>query len=64
MQPMADTPFIVAERSLPTGSGPRFVQYHLVFLIVFGVEKYFDGMRCLHISPHNSGYGCDTMIFL
>ena len=61
---MADPPFIVAERSLPSDSGPSFVRYYLVFLIVFGVQQYFDRMRYLHISPHKSGYGCNTSIFV
>ena len=55
--------FIVAEGSLLRASGPSVIQYYLVFLMVFGIEKYFDGMRYLHISPHNSGYGCDTSMY-
>ena len=62
---MADPPFIVAERSLLSASGPSLIQYYLVFLIVtaFGIEQYFDGMRYIHVSPHNSGYGCDTSMY-
>ena len=56
---MADPPFSVAERSLPSASFPSLIQYYLMFLIVFGIEKKFDGIRNLHIGPHNSGYGCD-----
>ena len=56
---MADPPFIVVEGSLLSASGPRLIQYYLVFLIFFGIEKYFDGMRCLHISARSSGHGCD-----
>ena len=60
---MADPPFIVAETSLLSASIPRLIQYYLVFLIVFGIETLFDGMRYLRISPNNSGYGCDTSNF-
>ena len=49
-------------RSLLSASGPSLIQYYVVFLVVFDIEKYFDGMRCLRISPHNSGYGCDTSV--
>ena len=60
---MADPPFIVADRSLLSASGPSLIQYSLVFLIVFGIEKYFDGMRYLYGSPHTPGYGCDTSMY-
>ena len=60
---MADPPFIVAERSLLSASGPSLIQYYLVFLIAFGIAKYFDGMRYLHISPHNTGNGCDISMY-
>ena len=49
---MADPPLIVARSSLQSASDPSFNQYYSVFLIVLGIEKYFDGMRYLHVSPH------------
>ena len=32
-------------------------------VVVFGIENYSDWMRHLHISPHKSGYGCDTCMY-
>ena len=49
---MADPPLIVARSSLQSASDPSFNQYYSVFLIVLGIEKYFDGTRYLHVSPH------------
>ena len=63
IQVMAYPPFIVAERPLLSPTGPSLIQYNLVFLLVFGIEKYFDRMRRPHITPKNSGYGCDTSMY-
>ena len=58
---MTHPPFIVAKRPLLSASGSSLTQNNLVFLIVFGTEKYLDGIRYLHtnISTQISGYGCD-----
>ena len=60
---MADPSFVATERSLLSAAIPKLIQYYSVFLIVFGIDIFFYGMRYLRISPHNSGYGCHTSIF-
>ena len=56
---------MVAERPLPSASGPSSTQYDVVFPYQTSVRsrKLFDGIRYLDMSPQTSGSGCDISIY-
>lgn len=53
----------MAKKPLLSASGLSLTQQNLVFQTVFGIEKYHDGMRYLHIGPQHSEYGRNTSTY-
>ena len=60
---MADPPFIVAEMSLLSASGPSLNSGPFGVLNSIRYRDIFRRMRYLHVSPHTSGYRCDTLMY-